>query len=137
MGGDNLCTHNTTQHSTIQYNTIQYNTIQYNTIQYNTIQYNTIQYNTTQCRYNTLWISVLCMRSKAWLAARVPLRLARLPHTASSAQRSRRLRSTRGCASPSHARERHKNVKHFSMGTKLRHPTVHYTAQHLYCRTKR
>jgi hypothetical protein len=28
------------------------------------------------------------MRSKAWLAARVPLRLARLPRTASSAQRS-------------------------------------------------
>ncbi len=38
-----------------------------------------------------LWLSVLCMRSKAWLAARVSLRLARLPHTASSAQRSRRL----------------------------------------------
>ena len=32
---------------------------------------------------------MLCLRSKAWLAARVPLRLARLPHTtsASSAQR--------------------------------------------------
>ncbi len=34
---------------------------------------------------------VLCMRSKAWLAARVSLRLARLPHTASTARRSRRL----------------------------------------------
>ena len=32
-----------------------------------------------------LWLSVLCMRSKAWLAARVSLRLARLPRTASSA----------------------------------------------------
>ena len=34
----------------------------------------------------TLWLSVLCMRSKAWLAARVSLRLARLPRTASSAK---------------------------------------------------
>ena len=34
------------------------------------------------------------MRSKAWLAARVLLRLARLPRTANSAQRSRRLCST-------------------------------------------
>ena len=42
--------------------------------------------------------SVLCMRSKAWLAARVSLRLARLPRTASSAQRSRRLRSTHAAA---------------------------------------
>ncbi len=45
-----------------------------------------------------LWLSVLCMRSKAWLAARVSLRLARLPRTASSAQRSRRLRSMRAAA---------------------------------------
>ena len=45
-----------------------------------------------------MWISVLCMRSNAWLAARVSLRLARLPHTASSAQRSRRLRYTRAAA---------------------------------------
>jgi hypothetical protein len=29
-----------------------------------------------------LWLSVLCMRSKAWLAARVSLRLARMPCTA-------------------------------------------------------
>ncbi len=42
-----------------------------------------------------LWLSVLCMRSKAWLAARVSLQLAR---TASSAQRSRHLRSTRAAA---------------------------------------
>ena len=42
-----------------------------------------------------VWLSVLCMRSKSWLVARVSLRLARLPRTASSAQRSRRLRSTR------------------------------------------
>ena len=34
------------------------------------------------------------MRSKAWLAARMSLQLARLPCTASSAQHSRRLRST-------------------------------------------
>jgi hypothetical protein len=32
-----------------------------------------------------LWLSVLCMRSKAWLAACVSLRLARLPRTASTA----------------------------------------------------
>ncbi len=38
------------------------------------------------------------MRSKAWLAARVSLRQARLPRTASSAQRSRRLRSTHAAA---------------------------------------
>ena len=37
----------------------------------------------------------VCMRSKAWLAAPVSLRLARLPRTASSAQRSRRLCSSR------------------------------------------
>ena len=42
--------------------------------------------------------SVLYMRSKAWLAALVSLRLARLPRTASSAQRSRRLRSPRAAA---------------------------------------
>jgi hypothetical protein len=46
----------------------------------------------------TIWLSVLCMRSKAWLAARVSLRLARLPRTASSAQRLRRLRCTRATA---------------------------------------
>ncbi len=50
-------------------------------------------------------LSVWCMRSKAWLAARVSLRLARLPRTASSAQRSRRLRSTRAAVPvlPAHA----------------------------------
>ena len=46
----------------------------------------------------TLWLNVLRMHSKAWLAARVSLRLARLPRTASSAQRSRRFRSTRAAA---------------------------------------
>ena len=46
----------------------------------------------------TLWLSVLCMRSKAWLAARVSLQLACLPRTASSVQRSRCLRSTRAAA---------------------------------------
>ncbi len=44
------------------------------------------------------WLSVLRMRSKAWLAARVSLRLARLPRLASSAQRSRHLHSTRAAA---------------------------------------
>jgi hypothetical protein len=39
-----------------------------------------------------LWLSLMCMRSKAWLAARVSLRLPR------TAQRSRRLRSTRAAA---------------------------------------
>jgi hypothetical protein len=43
-------------------------------------------------------LSVLCTRSKAWLAVRMSLRLASLPHTTSSAQRSRRLRSTRAAA---------------------------------------
>ena len=45
-----------------------------------------------------LWLSVLCMRSKTWLAARMSLRLGRLPRTASGAQRSRRRRSTRAAA---------------------------------------
>ncbi len=40
----------------------------------------------------------MCMRSKAWLAARVSLQLARLSRTASSAQRSRRLCSTLAAA---------------------------------------
>ena len=62
-----------------------------------------------------LWLSVLCMRSKAWLAARVSLRLARLPCTASSGQRSRCLCSTR-LAAPSllaHA-EVTKNIMFFN-----------------------
>ena len=49
----------------------------------------------------TLWLSVLCMRSKAWLAARVSLRLARLPQC--SALTSPSLHA-RGCTSPSRAR---------------------------------
>ena len=71
------------------------------------------------------WLSVLCMRSKAWLAARVSLRLARLPRTASSAQRSRRLRSTRAAAPVllAHANVT-ENINIFSMGPKLRYPTV-------------
>ena len=65
------------------------------------------------------------MRSKAWLVARLSLRLARLPRTASSAQRSRRLRSTRAAAPVllAHA-DVTENIKYFSMGPKLRHPTV-------------
>ena len=43
-------------------------------------------------------LSCACARSKAWLAACVSLRLARTPRTASSAQRSRRLRSTHAAA---------------------------------------
>ena len=48
----------------------------------------------------TLKVRALRMRSKAWLTARVSLRLACLPRTASSAQRSHRLRlrSTREAA---------------------------------------
>ncbi len=66
-----------------------------------------------------LWLSVLCMRSKAWLAARVSLRLARLPRTASSAQRSGRLRSTRAAAPVLLARaEVTKNVIYFFNGSK-------------------
>ena len=68
----------------------------------------------------TLWLSGLCMRSKAWLAARVSLRLARLPRTASSAQRSRRLRSTRAAAPGLLARAEVTNTEIFSMGPKLR-----------------
>jgi hypothetical protein len=41
----------------------------------------------------------VCMRSKAWLAARVWLRLARLPPPASRVRRSRRLRDTLAAAS--------------------------------------
>ncbi len=79
-----------------------------------------------ECLTLALWLSVLCMRSKAWLAARVSLRLARLPRTASSAQRSRRLRSTRAAAPVllTHA-DVTKNIKYFSMGPKLRHLAVH------------
>ena len=64
------------------------------------------------------------MRSKARLAVRVFLRLARLPRPASSAQRSRRLRSTRAAAPVllAHANVT-KNIKYFSMGPKLRYPT--------------
>ncbi len=65
------------------------------------------------------------MRSKAWLAVRVSLPLARLPRTASSAQRSRRLRSTRAAAPVllAHAIVT-ENINILSMGPKLRHTTV-------------
>ena len=80
-----------------------------------------------------LWLSVLCMRSKAWLAARVSLRLARLLHTTRSAQRSRRLRSTRAAAPVllAHA-EVTKNIKYFWMGPKLRHTAVS-PASEMFC----
>ena len=73
----------------------------------------------------TLWPSVLSMRLKAWLAARVSLRLARLPRTASSAQRSRRLRSMCAAAQVllAHA-DVTKNIKYLSMHPKLRHLMV-------------
>ena len=62
------------------------------------------------------------MRSKVRLATRMSLRLARLHRTAISAQRSRRLRSTRAAAPVLLA---HAEVtKHFSMGPKLRYLTV-------------
>ncbi len=71
------------------------------------------------------WLSVLCMRSRDWLAARVSLRLACLPRTASSAQRSRRLRSTRAAAPVllAHANVT-ENINILSMGPKLRYPMV-------------
>ncbi len=65
------------------------------------------------------------MRSKAWLATCGSLRLARLPRTASSAQRSRRLRFTRAAAPVllAHA-EVTKSVIYISVGPKLRYPAV-------------
>ena len=76
---------------------------------------------------------MLCMRSKAWLAARVSLRLARLPRTASSAQCSRRLRSTRAAAPVllAHAVVT-KNIIFFSMGPKFRYCGIpqHRLVQH-------
>ena len=64
------------------------------------------------------------MRSKAWLAACASLRLARLPRTASIAQRSRRLRSTRAAAPVllAHA-EVTANIMFFTMGPTLTYPT--------------
>jgi hypothetical protein len=55
---------------------------------------------------------VLCMRPKAWPAARVSLQLARLPRTARSAQRSRRLRSTRAAAPVLLAHDVARNLAH-------------------------
>ncbi len=51
----------------------------------------------------TLWQESVCMRSKAWLAASVWLRLARMPPPASRVRRSRRLRDTLAAAASSHA----------------------------------
>ncbi len=78
------------------------------------------------CCCSTLWLSVLCMRSKAWLAAHVALRLACLPRTASSAQRSRCLCSTRAAAPVLLFSRtlRSQNTEYFLMGPKLRYPTV-------------
>jgi hypothetical protein len=62
------------------------------------------------------------MRSKAWLAAGVSLQLARRSRTASSAQRSRRLRAPRAAAPVRlmHA-EVTKYITFSSMGPKLRY----------------
>ena len=75
--------------------------------------------------FHTLWLSVFRMRSKAWFAVRVSFQLARLPLTASSAQRPRRLRLTRAAAPAllAHA-EVTKNIILFSMGPKLRYLMV-------------
>ena len=65
------------------------------------------------------------MRSKVWLAARLSLRLARLPRTASRDQRPLRLRSTRAAAPVLLAHtEVTKNRLFFDMGPKLRYPVV-------------
>jgi hypothetical protein len=76
-------------------------------------------------KFWTYDFSVLRMRSKAWLAARVSLQLARLPRTASSAQSSRRLRSTRAAAPVllAHA-EVTENITFPSMGQQFRYPPV-------------
>ncbi len=60
-------------------------------------------------KFFTLWLKSMCMRSKAWLAASVWLRLARLPTTA---------RHACGCARPSRARLCHRNSKLLSDGSK-------------------
>ena len=73
----------------------------------------------------TQWLSVLCMRSKAWLAARVSLRLARLPRIASSAQRACRLRSSCAAAPGLLAHAGVTKNKTKSMGSKLTYPTIH------------
>jgi hypothetical protein len=72
-----------------------------------------------------LWLSASCMHSKAWLATHVSPWLARLPRTASSAQHSRHLRSTRAAAQGllTHTEVTKNNI--FSMGPKLRYPAVH------------
>ncbi len=65
----------------------------------------------------------MCIRSKAWLAASVWLRLARLPPPASRLRRSRRLRDTLAAAPGLLA---HASVTEIvnccPMGPKLRHP---------------
>ncbi len=71
----------------------------------------------------TLWQKSMCMRSKAWLAESVWLRLARLPPPASRMRRSRRLRDTLAAAPGllAHASVT-QAVKFCRMGPKLRHP---------------
>ncbi len=71
-----------------------------------------------------LWLSVLCMRSKAWLAARISLRLARIPRTARTARRSRRQRSTLAAAPGLLAHTEVAIILFFSMVPTLRYPVV-------------
>ncbi len=79
----------------------------------------------------TLWFSVLCMCSKVWLAARVTAcGLLRTASSASSAQSSRRLRSVRAAAPVLLAHAVFTKNIIFSMGPKLRHPTVVPRARH-------
>ncbi len=68
----------------------------------------------------------MCMRSMAWLAASVWLRLARVPPPASRVRRSRHLRDTLAAAPGllAHASVT-ETVKLCPMGPKLRHTGVH------------
>ena len=67
---------------------------------------------------------MLYMRSKAWLATHVSLRLTRLPRTESTAQRSRRLRSTRADVPVLLVHADATNNNYFSMGPERRYPAV-------------
>ncbi len=67
----------------------------------------------------------MCMRSKAWLAASVWLRRARMPPPASRVRRSRRLRDTLAAAPTllTHASVT-ETIQLCPMGLKLRHTAV-------------
>ncbi len=76
---------------------------------------------------------VHALKGLAYCTARVSLRLACLPRTASSAQRSRHLRSTRAAALVylAHA-EVTKTIILFSMGPNRRYPTLPTLASHTF-----